>query len=206
MTSRARSALPPSTTCPCRSPEDVASPARLPREHALPLSVRGGGHNGPGFGVVDAGIVCDLSLMKEVQVDPAARTVRVGGGCTWGEGDRATHEHGLAVPSGIIATTGVGGLTLGGGHGYLTRKHGMTVDNLLSADMVLADGMHARASATENPDLFWAIRGGGGNFGVVTSFEFRGHPVSTVVGGPMMWPIESAGEVLRFFRDLMDGA
>jgi FAD binding domain/Berberine and berberine like len=196
----------PALIARCATPDDVAATIRLARERGLPLSVRGGGHNGPGFGVVDAGIVCDLSLMKEVQVDPAARTVRVGGGCTWGEVDRATHEHGLAVPSGIIATTGVGGLTLGGGHGYLTRKYGMTIDNLLSADMVLASGMHARASATENPDLFWAIRGGGGNFGVVTSFEFRAHPVSTVVGGPMMWPIESTGEVLRFFRDLMDGA
>jgi hypothetical protein len=196
----------PALIARCATPDDVASTIRLARESDLPLSVRGGGHNGPGFGVVDAGIVCDLSLMKDIAVDPAARTVRVGGGCTWGEVDRATHEHGLAVPSGIIATTGVGGLTLGGGHGYLTRKHGMTVDNLLSADVVLANGMHARASASENPDLFWAIRGGGGNFGVVTSFEFRAHPVSTVVGGPMMWPIESTAEVLRFYRDLMAGA
>jgi FAD binding domain/Berberine and berberine like len=196
----------PALIARCATPDDVASTIRLARENDLPLSVRGGGHNGPGFGVVDAGIVCDLSLMNDIAVDPAARTVRVGGGCTWGEVDRATHEHGLAVPSGIISTTGVGGLTLGGGHGYLTRKHGMTVDNLLSADVVLANGLHARASATENADLFWAIRGGGGNFGVVTSFEFRAHPVSTVVGGPMMWPIESTAEVMRFFRDLMDGA
>ena len=158
------------------SPADadgVAKVIAFARAHGLPIAVRGGGHNGPGFGTVDDGIVCDLGLLKEITVDPEAKTVRVGGGCTWGEVDPATHEHGLALPSGIISTTGVGGLTLGGGHGYLTRKYGLTIDNLLEAELVLADGSQVRANADENSDLFWAVRGGGGNFGVVTSFLFR---------------------------------
>jgi FAD/FMN-containing dehydrogenase len=187
-------------------PDDVARVIAFARAHELPLAVRGAGHNGPGLGVVDDGVVCDLALLKDITVDPVARTVRVGGGCTWGEVDRATHEHGLALPSGILSTTGVGGLTLGGGHGYLTRKYGLTIDNLLEAEMVLADGSAVRANADENADLFWAIRGGGGNFGIVTSFLFRAHPVSTVVAGPTMWPIEMTAEVLRFYRDLMADA
>ena len=183
----------------CAGPDDVARTIRFARAHDLLLAVRGGGHNGAGLGMVDDGVVCDLSLLKQISVDLDARTVRVGGGCTWGEVDRATHEHGLALPSGILGTTGVGGLTLGGGHGYLSRKYGLTIDNLLEAELVLADGSTARASDDENPDLFWAIRGGGGNFGVVTSFLFRLHPVSTVVAGPTMWPIEMTAEVLRFY-------
>ena len=148
----------------------------------------------------------DLSLLKGIQVDPAARTVRVGGGCTWGEVDQATDEHGLATPSGIISTTGVGGLTLGGGIGHLTRKCGLTIDNLLEAELVLASGEHVRASAEENPDLFWAIRGGGGNFGVVTSFLFRLHEVGTVVGGPTFWPVEQGAEVLSVYREFLPNA
>jgi FAD/FMN-containing dehydrogenase len=190
----------------CAGPDDVVRTIRFARAHDLLLAVRGGGHNGAGLGMVDDGVVCDLSLLKQISVDPDARTVRVGGGCTWGEVDRATHEHGLALPSGILSTTGVGGLTLGGGHGYLSRKYGLTIDNLLEAELVLADGSRVRASDDENADLFWAIRGGGGNFGVVTSFLFRVHPVSTVVAGPTMWPLEMTADVLRFYRDLMADA
>ena len=160
----------PALIARCAGPADVAQVVGFARTHDLLLAVRGGGHNGAGLGTVDDGVVIDLSLMRDVEVDPEARTVRVGGGCTWGEVDRATGEHGLATPSGIISTTGVGGLTLGGGLGHLTRKYGLAIDNLLEAEMVLANGERVRASADENPDLFWAIRGGGGNFGVVTSF------------------------------------
>src|SRR5918999_632735 len=187
-------------------PGDVASVVAFARDRNLPLAIRGGGHNGAGLGTVDDGVVIDLSLLKDIQVDPQARTVRVGGGCTWGEVDRATNEHGLATPSGIIGTTGVGGLTLGGGLGHLTRKHGLAIDNLLEAEMVLASGDRVRASADEHPDLFWAIRGGGGNFGVVTSFRFRLHEVDNVVAGPTFWPVESAAEVLSVYRDFLPAA
>ncbi|HEU0336798.1 MAG TPA: FAD-binding oxidoreductase [Gaiellaceae bacterium] len=190
-------------------PADAAGVARIvafAREHGLALAVHGGGHNGPGFGSVDDGVVCDLSLLREIAVDPAARTVDVGGGATWGEVDRATHEHGLATVSGIISTTGVGGLTLGGGHGHLSRKHGLTIDNLVEADVVLADGHTVRASADENPDLFWALRGGGGNFGVVTRFRYRLHPVTTVIAGPTFWPVEQAREVLRAYAEFLPQA
>ena len=155
---------------------------------------------------MDDGLVIDLGRMRGIQVDPAAGTVRVQGGCRWGDVDHATHPFGLATPSGFISTTGVGGLTLGGGIGYLSRRYGLTIDNLIGADMVLADGRFVTASATENPDLFWALRGGGGNFGVVTSFEFRLHPVDMVYGGPMMWPVERAGEILPRWRDFILGA
>src|SRR3954471_19709642 len=167
--------------------DDVARAIAFATKHGLALAVRGGGHNGAGFGTCDDGVVIDLSLLKDIAVDPLARTVRVGGGCTWGEVDQATGEHGLATPSGIISTTGVGGLTLGGGLGHLTRKFGLAIDNLLEADVVLASGEQVRASADENADLFWAIRGGGGNFGVVTSFVFRLNEVGTVVAGPTFW-------------------
>lgn len=187
----------------CRSVADLQSALAHARHAKLPVAVRGGGHNGPGFGTVDDGIVIDLSPMQAIAVDAAAKTVRVQGGATWGLVDAATHEHGLAVPSGIISTTGVGGLTLGGGHGYLTRKYGLTIDNLLEAEVVLADGTLLTTSETQHPDLFWALRGGGGNFGVVTSFTFRAHPVRNVVGGPMAWPVSATTDVLSWYRDFM---
>jgi FAD/FMN-containing dehydrogenase len=196
----------PAAIARCASRHDVARVIAFAREHDVPLAIRGGGHSGPGFGVIDDGIVADLSPMNDVAVDPAARTVRVGGGARWGDVDGATGEHGLALPSGFIAHTGVGGLTLGGGHGYLTRKYGLTIDNLLEAEVVLADGSIVRASADENGELFWALRGGGGNFGVVTAFTFRLHPVSTVTAGPTMWPIEMTADVLRMFSDLIADA
>ncbi len=143
----------------------------------------------------------DLTALRDIRVDPQARTVRVEGGATWGEVDRATHGHGLAVPCGIISTTGVGGLTLGGGSGYLTRKYGLTIDNLLGAELVLADGRRVNANAGEHQDLFWAIRGGGGNFGVVTALNFKAHPVHTVIGGPMLWGLADAPEVMRFYLE-----
>ncbi len=185
---------------------DVEKVVSFAAGHDLLLAVRGGGHNGAGLGTVDDGLVLDLAGLKSIKVDPGARTVRVGGGCTWGEVDAATGVHGLATPSGIISTTGVGGLTLGGGLGYLTRKCGLTIDNLLEAEVVLASGESVRASATENPDLFWAIRGGGGNFGVCTSFLFRLHEVGTIVGGPTFWAIEDSAEVLRTYRDFLPAA
>ena len=186
--------------------DDVARVIAFARESGLPLAVRGGGHNGAGLGTVDEGVVIDLSALKAIEVDPQARTVRVGGGCTWGEVDRATGEHGLATPSGIISSTGVGGLTLGGGLGHLTRAFGLSIDNLLEAEIVLADGRRVRASADEHPDLFWAIRGGGGNFGVVTTFVFRLHEVGTIFGGPTFWPVEQATEVLSVYREFLPSA
>jgi FAD/FMN-containing dehydrogenase len=186
--------------------DDVASAIRFAREHDLLIAVRGGSHNGAGLGTCDDGVVIDLSALKGIEVDPQAKTVRVGGGCTWGEVDRATGEHGLATPSGIISTTGVGGLTLGGGLGHLTRKFGLTIDNLLEADVVLADGQRVRASADEHPDLFWGLRGGGGNFGVVISFLFRLHEVGTIFGGPTFWPVEQSAEVLSAYREFLPTA
>ena len=190
----------------CADANDVAAAVGFARDHGLLLAVRGGGHNGGGLGTCDDGVVVDLSQLKQIEVDPQAGTVRVGGGCTWGEVDRATGEYGLATPSGIISTTGVGGLTLGGGLGHLTRKCGLTIDNLLEAELVLATGETVRASASENPDLFWAIRGGGGNFGVVTSFVFRLHEVGTIFGGPTFWPTEAGGEVLSAYREFIPDA
>ena len=191
----------------CSSADDVARSIAFARSHGAPIAVRGGGHNGGGLGVVDDGLVIDLAGMTEILVDPDSDTVTVGGGCTWGQVDAATAEHGRATPSGIISTTGVGGLTLGGGIGHLTRRFGLTVDSLVGADVVLADGSKVRASAEEHPDLFWALRGGGGNFGVVTSFTFRTHPVgATVMAGPTFWPIEQTPEVMRFYRDFLPSA
>jgi FAD/FMN-containing dehydrogenase len=187
-------------------PDDVAKAIAFARAHELPLAVRGGGHNGAGLGSVDDGVVIDLSLLRDVQVDPRARTVRVGGGATWGEVDTATNKHGLATPSGVIASTGVGGLTLGGGLGHLTRKCGLTIDNLIEADVVLASGEQVRAAADEHPDLYWAICGGGGNFGVVTSFLFRLHEIDTVIAGPTFWPVEAAVEVLSAYREFLPAA
>ena len=196
----------PALIARCAGPEDVARAIAFAREHDLLLAVRGGGHNGAGLGTCDDGVVIDLSLLRDIQVDPQARTVRVGGGCTWGEVDRATGEHGLATPSGIISTTGVGGLTLGGGLGHLTRSCGLAIDNLLAADLVLASGELVRASADEHPDLYWAIRGGGGNFGVVTSFLFRLHEVGEIFGGPTFWPVEDGAEVLAAYREFLPNA
>jgi FAD/FMN-containing dehydrogenase len=196
----------PALIARCSGPDDVAKVVAFARDHDLPLAVRGGAHNGAGLGTVDGGAVIDLSPIRDVEVDPGGRTVRVGGGATWGEVDRATGEHGMATPSGIISTTGVGGLTLGGGLGHLTRKCGLAIDNLLEAEMVLANGERVRASAEENPDLFWAIRGGGGNFGVVTSFKFRLHELDGVVAGPTFWPVEQAAEVLSAWRDFITTA
>jgi FAD/FMN-containing dehydrogenase len=190
----------------CVDAADVIASVNFAREHHLLLAIRGGGHNGPGLATCDDGLVIDLSEMKGIHVDPKQRTVRVAGGATWGEVDHATHAFGLATPSGFISTTGVGGLTLGGGIGYLARTYGLSLDNLLSVDMVLADGSYVTASADEHPDLFWAVRGGGGNFGVVTSFVFRLHEVSTVYGGPIFWPLDQAKELLAFWRDYITNA
>ena len=196
----------PALIARCGGPDDVAAAVGFARTHDLPLAIRGGGHNGGGLGSVDDGVVADLSLLKAISVDPETRTVRVGGGCLWGEVDAATHEHGLAVPSGVISTTGVGGLTLGGGLGHLTRRYGLTIDSLVSVDVVLADGQRVTASADENPDLYWGIRGGGGNFGVVTEFGFRAHPVTTVVGGPTFWALEDTEQVLAAYREFLPAA
>ena len=193
----------PALIARCVDVADVIAAVNFARETGLPLAIRGGGHNGAGLSMVDDGLVIDLSLMKGIWVDATARMVRVEGGCVWGDVDHATHPFGLAVPSGFISTTGVGGLTLGGGVGYLTRSLGLTIDNLLAVDLVLADGTVVTASADDNPDLFWAVRGGGGNFGVVTSFLFRLNPVSTVYGGPMFYTMEDAPVVLRRWRDFI---
>lgn len=196
----------PALIARCGSVSDVQAALDTARGTGVPIAVRGGGHSGPGFGTVDGGLVIDLSPMDAIEVDGPGRTARVQGGATLGQLDAATHEHGLATPAGIIANTGVGGLTLGGGHGYLSRKHGLTIDNLLEAEVVLADGTVVTASEDEHPDLFWALRGGGGNFGVVTSFTFRLHPVHTVVCGPTAWPVSQTKDVLGWFRDFLPAA
>jgi len=190
----------------CADVADVITAVTFAREHDVLLAIRSGGHNGAGLGICDDGLVIDLSRMKGVRVDPAKGTVRVEPGCTWGDVDHATHAFGLAVPCGIISTTGVSGLALGGGHGYLTRKYGLTVDNLLEADVVLADGRMVTANKRENADLYWAIRGGGGNFGIVTSFLFKAHPVDTVYAGPMLWHIDQAEELMKWYRDFSTSA
>jgi len=196
----------PALIARCTDAGDVTAALRFGREQRLPIAVRCGGHNAAGLGVCDDGLVIDLSPIRYVRVDPVQRTVRVGGGTTLGDVDHATHAFGMAVPSGIVSTTGVGGLTLGGGLGHLTRKYGLSIDNLLEADMVLADGRFVTASPESHPDLFWAIRGGGGNFGIVTSFVFRLHPVSTVCAGPTLWPVEDASEVLEWYREFLHAA
>jgi len=185
----------------CADVADVIAAVNFARDNKLPLAIRGGGHNGPGLGSVDDGLVIDLSGMKGVRVDPANRTVRVGAGCTTGDVDHATHAFGQAVPFGIISTTGVAGLTLSGGHGYLSRQYGLAIDNLIEADVVLADGSFVTASAKDNADLLWALQGGGGNFGVVTSFLFRTSPAKLLYGGPMIFDIADAAQVMRWYRD-----
>jgi FAD/FMN-containing dehydrogenase len=190
----------------CSGIADVMACVRFAAEHGLDVAIRGGGHSVPGFGTCDGGVVIDLSGMRGVRVDPAAMTARAEGGATWGDFNHATHAFGLATTGGIISTTGVGGLTLGGGIGYLSRGHGLSLDNLISADVVTADGQVVVASEREHTDLFWAIRGGGGNFGVVTSFEYALHPVDVVYGGPMFFELERAGDVLRWYRDTIGDA
>jgi FAD/FMN-containing dehydrogenase len=190
----------------CSGVADVVTAVDFGRANHLLTAIRGGGHNVGGRALCDDGLVIDLFPMKSVFVDAATRRVRVQGGATLGDIDRETHVFGLAVPCGIVPKTGIGGLTLGGGVGWLIRKHGMTIDNLLSAQVVTADGKVLTASASENDDLFWALRGGGGNFGVVTSFEFQAHPVSTVLGGLLLYPREMAVDVIRNFRDYMASA
>jgi len=193
----------PALIARCADVADVIAIVDHARESGTTLAVRGGGHNAGGLGVWDDAIVCDLAAIRGVRVDAATGRVRVAGGTTLGEMDHATHAYGLAVPAGIIATTGVAGLALGGGLGYLSRRYGLSIDSLLSVDLVLADGSVVTASEREHPDLFWAVRGGGGNFGVVTSFEFQGRPVHTIFGGPTLYPLERAADVLRWWDELM---
>jgi FAD/FMN-containing dehydrogenase len=193
----------PAVIARCVDVADIIAAVEFGRENQMLTAIRGGGHNGGGLGTCDGGLVIDLSRMKGVRVDPAARTARVEAGCVWGDVDHATHAFGMATPSGFISTTGVAGLTLGGGIGYLSRAYGLTIDNLLSVDMVLADGSFVQANEKENADLFWAVRGGGGNFGVVTSFQFRLHPVKTVYAGPTFWPLEQTTEVMQAYREFM---
>ena len=185
---------------------DVRATVTAAREAGLDLAVRAGGHSAPGFGTVDDGLVLDLRPMKSVRVDPERRLARVDGGCTWGDLDHATATFGLATTGGIISTTGVAGLTLGGGIGYLARAHGLSCDNLRAADVVLADGSLVTADSEEHPDLYWALRGGGGNFGVVTSMEFDLHEVATVYGGPMFFELDDAEALLRTYRDWLAAA
>lgn len=190
----------------CADVADVVAAVSFARDNRLAVAIRCGGHNGPGFGSVSDGLVIDLSQMKGVRVDPHTRTARVAGGCTQGDVDHATHAYGLAVPAGIISTTGIGGLTLSGGHGYLSRKYGLTIDNLIEADVVLADGSVVVAGRDRNPELLWALCGGGGNFGVVTSFLFRLHPVSQVFAGPIVFDQMHARTIMQRYRDFLPAA
>jgi FAD/FMN-containing dehydrogenase len=194
----------PACIARCRGTADVIAAVRFARGHDLEIAVRGGGHNVAGTAVCDDGVVIDLSAMRAVWVDPAGRTAWVQGGALWGDVDHETQAHGLATTGGIVGHTGVAGLTLGGGIGFLMRKHGLTVDNLLAAEVVTAEGSILRASADEHPDLFWALRGGGGNFGVVTSFRFALHPLGpTVMAGPVFWAADDTTDLLRFYRDFV---
>jgi FAD binding domain/Berberine and berberine like len=196
----------PALIARCSTVADVIAAITFARKNDLLTAIRGGGHNVGGRALCDDGIVIDLSRMRSVQVNASNRTVRVEGGTTLGDLDRETHVFGLAVPSGVVPKTGIAGLTLGGGVGWLLRKYGMTVDNLLSCQLVTAEGTVLSASASENEDLFWALRGGGGNFGVVTSFEFRAHPVQSVLGGFILYPRDAAADVLRRLRDYIESA
>jgi FAD/FMN-containing dehydrogenase len=195
----------PALIARCATSADVAAAVGFGRAIGLEIAVRGGGHSVAGLGVCDGGIVIDLRGLRRIDVDPAARTVRAGGGVLWGELDAATQAHGLHTPGGRVTTTGIGGFTTGGGYGWTSCRHGLACDNLVSAEVVLADGSVVTASADENPDLFWAIRGGGGNFGVVTEFELRLHELGPIVlAGLAMWPLERAAEVMRAWRDWAD--
>jgi len=191
----------PALIARCVDAADVAQAVNFARDEGLAVAVRCGAHNAAGFSSVDDGLVIDLTPIRYAQVDPEARIARVGGGSTLGDVDHATHAFGLATPSGTFSTTGVGGLTLGGGIGHLTRAYGLSVDNLIGADVVLADGSIVRADAESEPDLFWALRGGGGNFGVVTEFRFRLHPVASVFGGPMLWELENTEKIASLYRE-----
>ena len=196
----------PAAIARCRDTADVIACVRFAREHGVEIAVRGGGHNAGGLGVWDDALVIDLSTLRSTTVDPANHTVRADAGCTWADVDHATVAFGMATPSGFIASTGVAGLTLGGGIGYLSRRFGLTVDNLLSADVVLADGTFVTASENSHRDLFWALRGGGGNFGVVTSFTFRCHDIGehgTIIGGPVLYDFADTAEVMRWYRELL---
>lgn len=193
----------PGLIATCKDAADVIAAVNFGRENNMLIAVRGGGHNAGGLGVCDDGLVIDLSNINSVYVDTKSKTIRVGGGTTWGDVDHATHPYKLAVPAGIISTTGVGGLTLGGGIGYLSRKYGLTIDSILAVDMVLADGSFVTASAKENTDLYWAIRGGGGNFGIITSFLFQGHPVHTNYAGPTLWHIDKTEKILKWYRNFI---
>jgi FAD/FMN-containing dehydrogenase len=196
----------PAAVARCRDAADVMTAVGFARAHDLEVAVRSGGHHAAGFSVWDDALVIDLSPMRSTTVDPEQRTVRVDAGCIWGDVDHATVAFGMATPSGFIASTGVAGLALGGGIGYLSRRFGLTVDNLLSADVVLADGSFVTASATSHPDLFWALRGGGGNFGIVTSFTFRCHEIGeagSVIGGPVFYDFADTAEVMRWYRTLL---
>ena len=196
----------PAVIVRCKSVSDVQNAVRLGRENDVPIAIRGGGHNAAGLAVCDDGVVIDLAGMRDVVVDPERRTVRAGGGATWRDLDAATAAHGLATTGGLISSTGIAGLTLGGGLGWLMRSYGMACDNLVSAEVVTADGQVLRASADSNPDLFWALRGGGGNFGVVTTFEYALYPVSTIFGGMLIYPLARARDVLRLYRDVTQSA
>jgi FAD/FMN-containing dehydrogenase len=193
----------PALIARCADRDDVVAAVKFGREQGLDIAIRCGGHNGPGLGSVNDGLVIDLAGLKAITVDPDSRTAKVGGGCLVGDVDAATHEHGMAAPAGIISTTGAGGLMLGGGIGHLTRKAGLSVDNILGAEVVLADGSVVNASESENEDLYWALRGGGGNFGVVTQLTLRLHPVSSVVAGPMFWSIDKSADVLKWYREFI---
>jgi FAD/FMN-containing dehydrogenase len=193
----------PALIAQCRGAADIVDAVKLVREQKLEVAVRGGGHNVAGRSTIDNGVMIDLSLMQAIHVDPKARTARAQGGLTWNGFNRETQLHGLATTGGVISTTGIGGLTLGGGIGWLMGKHALALDNLLSAEVVLADGKVVTASLDENPDLFWALRGGGGNFGVASSMEYRLHPVGPLItGGVIAYPFSEAWDVLRFFRDV----
>ena len=192
----------PALIARCTTPADVATAIAFARDGGHEISVRGGGHNVGGSAVTDGGVMIDLSAMRQISVDPDARTLRAQGGVTWAELNDAAAEHGLAVTGGAISSTGIGGYTLGGGLGWLMSLYGLAADNLVSVELVTADGEVLEASDASNPDLFWALRGGGGNFGVATSFEFRLHPLTQVVGGLIAYPFDAAPDVLRFFRDV----
>ena len=189
----------PAAIVRCTGVTDVIAAVKAARASGLPVSVRGGGHSVPGFGTADGAMVVDLGRMKGIRVDPTTKTVRAEGGCTWGDFNHATHAFGLATTGGVVSTTGIAGLTLGGGIGYLTRSAGLALDNLVSADVVLADGSFVTANKDVNRDLFWALRGGGGNFGVVTNFEFGLHGVKEIVAGPMFFEVEDAPKVMHAF-------